>query len=139
MGINTIVFIYTLALIKTHFKMFFKKKQNKNKQDESLWSEMVKAVYADPKIPVDIEFYNRTGNLINIWIEPSCQSIDLEKGMEYKVVSHDRFFRLEFDEKNQVILYCQYSFGCKIFKRKSSKEIKNPNEWELEIDLSDIN
>ncbi|MFY0602198.1 MAG: hypothetical protein JXR03_21155 [Cyclobacteriaceae bacterium] len=119
--------------------MFFKKNKKENNEGKSLFEEMVKAVYDDPKIPVDIEFYNRTGKLTNIWIEPSCQSIDLEKGMEYKVVSHDRFFRLEFDEDNQVIFYCQYSFGCKIFKRQSSKDIQNPNEWELEIDLSDIN
>ena len=107
--------------------------------EESLFSEMVKAVYNDPSIPVDIEFSNRTGKLVNIWVEPSCQSIDLEKGMEYKIVSHDRFFRLEFDDDNQVVFYCQYSFGCKIFKRPSSSEVTNKNDWELEIDLSEIN
>lgn len=111
----------------------------KTNNNNSLFSEMVKAVYNDPKIPVDIEFSNRTGKLVNIWVEPSCQSIELEKGIEYKLVSHDSFFRIEFDDENQVIVYCQYSFGCKIYKRPSSDELKNENEWELEIDLSEIN
>lgn len=117
----------------------FNKDLNKSQEKrESLFIEMVKAVYNAPKIPVDFEFSNRTGNLVNIWVEPSCQLIELQKGTEYKIVSHDRYFRIEFDEKNQVIFYCQYSFGCKIFKRPSSNEIKNENEWELEIDLSEI-
>ena len=82
---------------------------------------------------IEIEFSNRTGNLTNIWVEPSCQSLDLDRYTEYKVTSNDKSFRIEFDENNRVIMYCQSFFGCKIYKRSTFKE-NNP-DWVLEIDL----
>jgi hypothetical protein len=101
--------------------------------------ERIKYVYEHPETLVDIEFYNRSNILKNIWVEPTCISIDLESDTEYKIVTHDRFFRMEFDENNQVIFYLQHSFGFKLYKRPASKEVINQNEWILDNDCSDIN
>jgi len=113
------------------------------KEDEpkqlNFMEERVKYFYEHPETLVDIEFSNRTNTLTNIWVEPACTSIDLHKDTEYKIVSHDRFFRIEFDKDNQVILYLQYSFGFKLYKRPSSADAVNKNEWLLDYDCSDIN
>lgn len=105
----------------------------------NLIEERVKYFYDHPETLVDIEFSNRTNTLTNIWVEPSCTSIDLDKDTEYKIVSHDRFFRMEFDKDNQIIFYLQYSFGFKLYKRASTSEVVNKNEWLLDYDCSDIN
>ncbi|WP_152560146.1 hypothetical protein [Hymenobacter sp. IS2118] len=101
--------------------------------------ERIKFFYEHPETLVDIEFSNRTNIFINIWVEPLCLSIDLDKDTEYKVVSHDRFFRIEFDKDNQIVFYLQHSFGFKLYKRASSADILNENEWLLDYDCSDIN
>lgn len=101
--------------------------------------ERIKFFYEHPETLVDIEFSNRTNTLTNIWVEPACTSIDLDKDTEYKIVSHDRFFRMEFDKDNQVVFYLQYSFGFKLYKRASSADVVNKNEWLLDYDCSDIN
>jgi len=99
----------------------------------------VKYFYEHPETLVDIEFFNRTNTLRNIWVEPACTSIDLDKETEYKIVTHDRFFRMEFDNNNQVIFYLQYSFGFKLYKRPTSDDVTNKNAWVLDYDCSDIN
>lgn len=101
--------------------------------------ERVKYFYEHPETLVDIEFFNRTNALKNIWVEPACTSIDLDNDTEYKIVTHDRFFRIEFDKDNQVIFYLQYSFGFKLYKRPASDDVTNKNEWVLDYDCSDIN
>jgi len=92
-----------------------------------------------PSKPIEIEFFNRTKSIVNVWVEPTCVSIDLDDNTEYKMVTEERFFRLEFDENGQLIFYLQYSFGFKLFKRPASAMVHNPNEWILEFDWSDIN
>ena len=51
--------------------------------------------------------YLGSRTLENIWVEPTCMSIDLDHETEYKIVSDDRFFRIEFDKDNQIIFYLQ--------------------------------
>ena len=88
---------------------------------------------------IEIEFFNRTRNVMNIWVEPTCVSIDLVDNMEYKIISHDKSFRIEFDKEGQIIFYLQYSFGFKLYKRTTNGEIINKADWILDFDCSDIN
>lgn len=101
--------------------------------------ERIKYFYEHPETLVDIEFSNRTEQKVNIWIELTCVSIDLDQHTEYKIVTHDRYFRMEFDENNRVIFYLQYSFGFKLFKRPISQDSSSKTAWQLDLDLSDIN
>jgi hypothetical protein len=101
--------------------------------------EIIRYFYEHPETLVDIEFSNRTNTLTNIWVEPTCVSIDLDKNTEYKIVTHDKFLRIEFDADNQVILYLQYSFGFKLYKRPASEKVHNPHEWVIDYDCSDNN
>ena len=87
----------------------------------------------------EIEFFNRAKSLVSVWIEPTCFSLDLEDDTEYRLVTHDQFFRLEIGHNPQLIFYLQYSFGFKLFKRPAAAGAVNPNEWILDFDCSDIN
>src|SRR5258708_24154225 len=58
---------------------------------------------------------------------------------EYKLVTEERFFRLEFDHNARLIFYLQYSFGFQLFKRAAPAQLDIPNEWVLDFDWSDIN
>lgn len=88
---------------------------------------------------VEIEFFNRTKNVVNVWVEPTCFSINLDNNTEYKLVTHERNFRLEIDHNTDLIFYLEYSFGFKLFKRAAVAQPINPNEWILDFDCSDIN
>jgi len=114
---------------------FFSSRRNKS----DFIDERIKYFYENPAFLVDIEFSNRTNTLKNIWVEPSGVSIELTNATEYKITTHDKFFRLEFDNSNQVVLYLQYSFGFKLYKRPANHEGVNNNDWVLESDSSNIN
>lgn len=87
---------------------------------------------------IEIEFFNRTGRAVSIWVKLACILIELDNATEYRIVTHERYYRFEFDH-NEIILYLQTTFGFKLFKRPASAEYRNPNEWILEMDWSDIN
>lgn len=82
---------------------------------------------------VGIEFYNRTATKLLLWIELSCDELELTSDTEYRLESLETEYRIEFDQ-DCVIIYYQYSFGPKILKRPASKEIRNPAPWELVVD-----
>ena len=48
---------------------------------------------------VEFEFHARNDVPVSIWIEPSCQNIDVEPGFDYKLIAWENCFRLEFDKK----------------------------------------
>jgi len=102
-------------------------------------NKYIKHLYENPQNIIEIEFSNRTNTLQNIWVEPICLSIELDSKAEYKVVTHDKSFRIEFDEKNQVVFYLQYTFGFKLYKRLTSLEVINGNQWIIDEDYSEIN
>ena len=104
-----------------------------------IFKNRVNFFYNNPDLLVDIEFANRTDNPKRVWVELTCIEFELDKQTEYKILTHDKFFRIEFDSDNSIIFYLQYSFGCKLFKRPVSDEMRNPNEWILDLDFSDIN
>ena len=105
----------------------------------NLHSDYIKYLYEHPQTLVEFEFSNRTKTTVNVWIELACVEVDLDDITEYKIISHDRSFRIEFDENSKVTFYLQYSFGFKLFKRPISKDAKNELEWTLDYDCSDIN
>ena len=87
---------------------------------------------------VEIEFHTRNDVPISIWIEPSCQNIDVEPGFDYKLVAWENSFRIEFDKKIGIVLYLQYSNEFKLYKRKYSEDFGKEYEWILEYDLSNL-
>ena len=95
--------------------------------------------YKHPEFLVDIEFANRTDRNKRVWVELACQEFEIDPNTEYRIVTHDKFFRIEFDSNDSIIFYLQYSFGFKLYKRPVSEEIKNPHDWILDYDTSDIN
>ncbi len=82
---------------------------------------------------IGLEFYNRTATKLFLWIELSCDQLELTPDTEYRLESSETEYRIEFD-KDYITLYYQYSFGPKILKRPASKEITNPAPWELVFD-----
>ena len=112
---------------------------NNTSEANSLHADYIKYLYNHPQTLVEFEFSNRTKTTVNVWVELACVEIDLDDITEYKIVSHDRSFRIEFDVNNKVTFYLQYSFGFKLFKRPISKDVKNELEWTLDYDCSDIN
>ncbi|MFT3704509.1 MAG: hypothetical protein QM802_19230 [Agriterribacter sp.] len=101
--------------------------------------DRIKYFYEHPETLVDIVFSNRTKQTVHIWVELACVAIELDHETEYKIVTHDRYFRMEFDKHNQVVFYLQYSFGFKLYKRAISKDIPSKINWQLDLDYSDIN
>lgn len=87
---------------------------------------------------VEIEFHTRNDVPISIWVEPSCQNIDVEPGFEYKLIAWKNCFRIEFDKKIGIILYLQYSNEYKLYKRGLSEDFGKEKDWVLEYDLSSL-
>jgi hypothetical protein len=104
-----------------------------------LFKSRVNHFYKNPDLLVDIEFANKTDKPKRVWVEPTCIEFELDKETEYKILTNDKSFRIEFDSDNSIIFYLQYTFSCKLFKRPVSDQIRNPNEWILDLDFSDIN
>lgn len=92
----------------------------------------------DESRAIGIEFYNKTDHQKKLWVEPSCIELILESKTEYRVEADDMEYRIEFDEE-YVILYLQYRFGPKIYKRPYSSNLSNSEEWLLDTDYSSIN
>jgi hypothetical protein len=93
--------------------------------------------YDESKV-IGIEFYNRMGDQKKLWIEPSCIEVLLDSKTEYRVEADDMEYRIEFSEEH-IILYLQYRFGPKVYKRPYSAEINNNEVWVLDSDYSNIN
>ncbi|GAB2871534.1 hypothetical protein GCM10027044_37260 [Hymenobacter ruber] len=87
---------------------------------------------------IGIEFFNRQATKLMLWIELACIEVALETGIEYRIESDDTEYRIEFNDGESVTLYLQYRFGPKVFKRPYSTDFKNPGDWELIEDYSDI-
>ena len=97
----------------------------------------MKKLYENPDNLVNIEFANTTDQEKRIWIEPPCEEIYLNADTEYRVLTHDKSFRIEFDAEG-IVFYFQYTFGFKLFRRPTSEIIHNPYEWTLDFDTSEI-
>ncbi len=64
---------------------------------------------------VEIEFHTRNNVPLSIWVEPSCQNIDIEPGLDYKLIAWENCFRFEYDKKIGIILYLQHSNEYKLY------------------------
>lgn len=107
--------------------------------NKPIFKNKIDYFYKHPKLLVDIEFANRTNRKKKVWVEPTCEEFEIDRNTEYRIVSHDKFFRIEFDSDDSIIFYLQYSFGFKLYKRPVSEEVVNPNSWILDYDTSEIN
>ena len=104
-----------------------------------VFKDKIKFFYDNPDLLVDIEFANRTDQKKKVWVEPACTEFELDSQTEYRILTHDKFFRIEFDKDDFIVFYLQHSFGFKLYKRPTSKEVINSNEWTLDQDTSEIN
>ena len=95
---------------------------------------VIKELYNNPEALVEIELTNKSKKLKYIWCEPMTLQIDLEEDYDYKIVTHDRSFGIEFSDEDQVVFLVNYSFGFKLYKRKKAK-----SKWILDEDYSEIN
>jgi len=80
---------------------------------------------------IELSFENQTGKALWIWNEPQAYGLDIPDGYEYKIITDDKQLRLQF-EQNNLILWLENSFGCKIMKRKIG------GEWEVDLDTMSI-
>lgn len=87
---------------------------------------------------VGITFYNQQAKRLILWIELACIELTLEPATEYRIESDETEYRIEFRQDDFVILYLQYRFGPKIFKRPYSNDFNNQRAWEMIEDYSDI-
>jgi hypothetical protein len=101
--------------------------------------EKIKQLYNTPAELVVIEFANRTDIKKFVWVEPACVSIEIDARTEYKIVTHDKSFRIEFDVDETITFYLQYSFGFILYKRVLSETNSDSNSWNVDMDLSEIN
>lgn len=104
-----------------------------------VFRDKIKFFYEHPEMLVEIEFSNRTEQKKKVWVEPTCVEFELDALTEYKIVTHDKCLRMEFDKDDFIVFYLEHSFGFKLYKRPISIDIINSNEWILEEDLSVIN
>jgi hypothetical protein len=88
------------------------------------------------KKTVAIEFYNSNDTFRTLWIEPACIELVIDNETEYRVVADETEYRIEFT-KDIIILWLQYRFSPKVFKRTFKSGVGN-QEWILEQDYSDI-
>lgn len=111
---------------------------NFSKKKPAIPNERLDYFYKHPDRLVDIEFANRANTKRRVWVEPTRVEFEVDGRTEYRIVTHDKYFRIEFDGE-RIIFYLQLSFGFKLFKRPLSTEPVNPHEWKLDHDTSDIN
>ncbi len=105
---------------------------------ESITKYRLAYLYKHQNLLIDIEFVNSTNEKKRVWVEPSCVEFEIDANTEYKILTHDKFFRIDFRSQDLIIFYLQYTFGLKLYKREISTEIRNPNKWILDQDYSDI-
>jgi hypothetical protein len=92
-----------------------------------------KEVYSDPANLVEIVLTNPTDVVRKVWIEPAAFMVTLDARMEYKVVTHDRLFRMEFDSGDRVTLWLDRSVGFVLYKLVM---VEGVYEWVVEVDCS---
>ena len=99
-----------------------------------IFTNWLTELYNNPEALTEIELINKSKKLKFIWCEPSCLGIDLDKNCDYKIVTHDKSFSIEFTDNDNVVFWVNKSFGFKLYKRKQGE-----NNWILDIDMSTIN
>ncbi len=80
---------------------------------------------------IELTFVNNTSKELWIWTEPLAYGLEIPSGYEYKILTDDTQLRFEFEDNN-LILWLENRFGYKVLKRKKG------GEWEIDLDMSDI-
>jgi hypothetical protein len=101
--------------------------------------KILREIYNKPEMLTEIEFANRGELPKKVWVELACCDLTIDAKTEYKIVTHDKAFRIEFDTDGGIIFYLQYSFGYKLYKRAVDNNFRTDRTWELDFDWSEIN
>ena len=84
---------------------------------------------------IEFTFENKSDKEVFIWTEPAAYEIVIPPQFEYKLITDDKEFAIEFNNDNMTF-WLVTKFGYKLLKRKLST---NPKEkWEIDIDTFDI-
>jgi hypothetical protein len=86
---------------------------------------------------ISIEFENRTNEIKTLWIEPTCVEFHLDRHSEFMLLAKDDTYRIQIND-DYITIYLQYTFDLQLYKRPTSEDIPNPNEWELVEDYFDV-
>lgn len=92
-----------------------------------------KEVYSNPANLVEIVLTNPTDQVRKVWVEPAAYMIKLDPRSEYKLVTHDRLFRLEFDAADRSTLWLERSVGFILYKLVMEDAAY---QWVVEMDCS---
>lgn len=93
-----------------------------------------KEVYSDPANLVEIVLTNPTDKPRGVWIEPAAYMVELHPRSEYKLVTHDRMFRMEFDAEYKCTLWLDRTFGFVLYKLVIEE---GAYKWVVDFDCSD--
>lgn len=81
---------------------------------------------------IELVFENTSGKALWIWIELMAYGLTIPNNYEYKIVTDDKYLRFQFEEDN-LTLWLESRFGCKILKREIGQK-----DWELDIDMLEV-
>jgi hypothetical protein len=99
------------------------------------FSEKWKEVYGNPHNLVEIRFSNATNSVKYVWLEPAAYSLEPDANTEYKLLTHERHFSIEYSSGSQFTFQMDYAFGFVLYKRSRNG---NSGDWTLDVDMSDI-
>lgn len=94
-----------------------------------------KEIYSNPENLVEIKFSNKTDSVKYVWVEPAALSLELLPKTEYRILTHETRFSIEYDDDNQFTLWMDYSCGFLLYKKQSEDA---SSDWILDIDLSEV-
>ncbi|MCX6180416.1 MAG: hypothetical protein NT150_00620 [Bacteroidetes bacterium] len=81
---------------------------------------------------LELTLTNKIGRELFIWTEFAAIGIDIPDNYEYKIITDDKKLNFEFT-KEGITIYFETRWGFELYKKAIDGE-----EWELDIDLSDI-
>ncbi|RFP65041.1 hypothetical protein D0N36_11095 [Hymenobacter lapidiphilus] len=82
---------------------------------------------------ISIDLYNRQPVRLELCLEPFGHGVEMQAGMEYRIVSVETEYRIEFGP-DLIIVYLEDVFEYKIFERPYSTDFQNPGDWQLVVE-----
>jgi len=83
---------------------------------------------------VEFEFSNSTNETKYIWVEPIAYSIEIDPNSQYKLMTLEKSFAIEYTSDNQFTLWMNSNHRFKLFKRPLPKGLEI-QDWSLDIDF----
>lgn len=82
----------------------------------------------------EILFSNNSNSPKYVWVEPVAYSIELDGHMQFRFVTNETSFAIEYDSDQQFTLRLDNSVSFTLYKRPL-KEVGQHAEWTVDIDL----